>query len=451
MDELVLGFALGAVPADLAHDLTVTLPELYLPGWRARDAATTTDGLAALADPTQPCPWTTLLVTPWLPGTTALPQALVAVKTAWPRLRVAVLFGGLSPAYRTMVTTLAAYQMYNCLIAEQFDFADVVNLVTTDWTWADVAPYLAPPSATPIPPGPALPPRVAAAAPAPRAPGLAWAVVSAQGRSGKTGWIANLLWATAAGESLALDLDYPKPALALYFRPPTDPYPVHLQQLLAAISPAPALAFEDAPGLTPRDRQEVRHYLAQAVTVTPGARLVPGPLRHHALAPVLPPGLATALIQEAKVHAPLVLVDGPAAADPVWAEIVRAVDGVVVLTTPEPLAVLETVALFEQLDRLKVPRRAVRLAVNRVGRGGIPPAEIAAVHLKHPLWAALPDQPRRWAAAFQARQPLAARDRWWARLGATLRPGAGVPHAAPGSRRGRGTAVQPVPAPAEDD
>ena len=426
--EFLLGYALGDIAPELVQDLTVTLPDIHLPGWSAREAATSTDGLLAVAASHAACPWTTLLVTPWLGGGTSLEQALVTLKLQWPTLRIAVLFGADTPEYRPLLTTLAAYRIWNCLIADEFDFADLVHLVTDDWPWDAIQPFLGRPEGMAVPVPAALPQRVVVEPTGAKdaVPAVAVAVVSAQGRSGKTSWIANALWATASWGSMAIDLDVEKPALPLYFRAANDPYPVHLQQLLTGLSKAAAPGGDGAwrDRLTPQDKQEIRAYLQRAVAVTPGARLVPGPLRQHTMTPRVPPGLATAMIREAKRMARVVWVDLPGRpTDPVWEEAIRTVDQVVVVTPPETVAVLETLALFERLDRLRVPRSAVRLVVNRVGPGGLPPHEIATVHLQHPLLAAIPDQPKRWEAAVRTHRPLAAQHRrFWARLVAPFRP-----------------------------
>ena len=434
--ESILGYALGDIAPELVQDLTVTLPDVHLPGWSAREAATSTDGLLAAGDAHTACPWTTLLVTPWLGGGTSLEQTLVTLKLKWPTLRIAVLFGADAPEYRPLLTTLAAYRIWNCLIAEEFQFADLVHLVTEDWPWDALQPFLERPEGMAVPVPAALPQRVVVDTTTSRdlLPAIAVAVVSAQGRSGKTGFIANALWTTASWGSVALDLDIEKPALALYYRAASDPYPVHLQQLLAGVSNAPVPGGEEAwkGRLTPQDRQEIRAYLQQAVVVTPGARLVPGPLRQHMMSPRVPAGLASAMIREAKRLARVVWVDLPARPqDPVWEEAIRTVDQVVVLTTPETVAVLETLMLFERLDRLRVPRSAIRLIVNRVGPGGLSPHEIASVHLQHPLWAAIPDQPKRWETAMRTHRPLAAQQRrFWARVVVPFRPSE-----PPGNRR----------------
>lgn len=435
--EFILGYALGDVPPQLKQDLTVTLPDVHLPGWSAREAATTTDRLLAVAEHQTASPWTTLLVTPWLTGGTSLEKTLITLKLKWPQLRIAVLFGAPAPEYQPLLTTLAAYQIWNCLIAEEFQYTDLVHLVSTDWTWEAVEPFLARPEGMTAPPQATMPDRVALqrSEPTEPVPAVSIAVVSAQGRSGKTGFIANALWATAEWGSLGLDLDVEKPALPLYFREPNDPYPIHLQQLLAGLSKSMVAGDEDAivDRLTPQDKQEIREYLHRAVEVAKGAKLVPGPMRRHSMVPHLPTGLVGEMIRQAKLMARVVWVDLPSRSmDPIWEEAIRTVDQVVVITTPESVAVLETLALMERLERLRVPRSAIRLVVNRVGSGVLSPQEIASVHLKHPLLAAILDQPKLWEAAVRAHRPIAATQRrLWHNLVAAFLPSDDVPVSEP--------------------
>ena len=437
--EWILGHALGDVSPELAQQITGALVQDHLPGWSAKEAATTTEGLAAIADYQTTCPWTTLLVTPWLAGATPLDQVLIHLKLKWPDLRIAVLFGAPAPEYRSLLTTLAAYQIYNCLIADEFQYDDLVQLVTADWRWQNVQPYLGTPDGI----GPPLPdtmPRQVALRrtdPAVSGPSTVIAVISAQGRSGKTGFIANALWATADQGSLALDLDMDKPALPVYFREANRPYAIHLQQLLTSLAPTPTVD-ESTMGerLTPQDKQEIREYLHRAVEIRTGARLVPGPLRSHTMLAQVPPGLVTEMIRQARHLARIIWLDLPAQpTHPLWEEALQNVDQVVVITTPESVAVLETLTLWEKLDHLRIPRAARRLVVNRVRKGGVPPQEIAAVHLQHPLWAVIPDQPKRWETAFQAHQPVAAhQEKWWHHLIAEIlgdTPAENTPSASP--------------------
>ena len=426
--ESILGYALGDVSPELLQDITVTLPDVYLPGWSAREAGTTTEGLLARAEHETTCPWTTLLVTPWLTGAASLESMLVTLKLRWPALRIAVLFGAHASEYQPLITTLSAYQIWNCLIADEFQYRDLIHLVTDDWTWEDVQSFLALPAGLTAPPQATMPSRVLIqrSEPIESLPAVSVAVVSAQGRSGKTGFIANAIWSTARWGSVAMDFDVEKPALPLYFRAANNPYPVHLQQLLTGLTPTSA---KDTDGnrldrLSPQDKQEIREYLHQAIEVTPGARLVPGPMRRHTMVPHLPPGLVTECLRQAKLMARVVWVDVPSTpADPIWEEAVRSVDRLVILTTPEPLAVLETLVLFERLDRLRVPRSVIHLVVNRAGRGGLNPQEIAEVHLNHPLLATIPDQPKLWQAAWQVHRPMAdTHKRIWEPIATAFRP-----------------------------
>lgn len=431
--DYVCGFALGDVKPGLAEDILITLPETHLPGWSVRSVAETTDRLLDLTQQYEQAPWTTLVVTPWLTGGVSLEKTLVLLRKQWPDLRIAVVLGQDTPRYRQMITTLAEWRIYNCLVGIPFGFDDMVSLITTDYTWEDVAPYLVIPGDLGAPPEDTLPMRLsdrAAAVTAPVGPSHTVAVISAQGRSGKTGFVANMVWASAAAGSIALDMDFGKPALPLYFRAADNPYPVQLQHLLAGLSPH---ADEQ---LTPQDKQEIREYLHQAVEVTPGARLVPGPLRHHAMTPPVPATVMTAMIREAKHSARWVWVDTPTPQDPLWDDLVRSVDQVIILTPTDSVGILETLALLERLARLRVPPHALHVVVNRLGKGGHSPDAIAQVHLQRPVWAIWPDQSTRWEAAMQAHRPMAAKDlAWWRRLVDRLADEAETEESTPPMRR----------------
>lgn len=411
--DYICGFALGDVPAALADDLMITLPASYLPGWSVRGVAETTDRLLDLIQQYEQAPWTTLCVTPWLTGGTSLENTLVALKHRWPSLRIAVIFGDATPRYRQMISTLAQWRIYNCLVGS-FDYEDVVNLLTTDYAWEDIQDYLVMPGELGAPPEETLPLRVAPASAVEATyvgPSQTVAVVSAQGRSGKTGMVASLLWASAAEGSIALDLDIGKPALPLYFRAADDPYPLQLQHLLAGLS------SHIAEQLTPQDKHEIREYLGQAVEVTPGARLVPGPLRHHAMTPAVPGKVASAMIAEAKKMSRWIWVDTPVPQDALWEDIVRTVDRVIVVSPTDTVGILETLALYERLARLRVPPQAISLVVNPMRKGGRPPEEVARVHLHQTTWATYPDYTRRWETILAAHRPAAAFDpKWWQRF-----------------------------------
>lgn len=449
--ESILGYALGDIPADLAQDLTITLPEMYLPGWSAREVATSTDGLLAAAGREDRCPWTTLLVTSWLDGGTSLAKTLETLRNKWPHLRIAVLLGADVPEYRPLVARLAAYRIWNILISDEFQFDDLVSLVTTDWPWEQIQPFLDSPDTMSAPRQATLPSRVEdhRRAPEDPKPSLSVAVVSAKGGAGKTGIIANALWASQNQSRIAIDLDVRKASLPLYFRSADNPYDVHLHQLLTLLSrPAGAGWAEDdrRDRLTPQDKEEIRAYVHRAVEVAPGARLVLGPNREQVMEPVVPPGLAAELIRQAKRTAQTVWVDLPAAIhNPIWEEAVRTVDHVLVVTTPDPLAVLETIALFQHLDRLRVPRSAIRLIVNRAGHGGLPAVEIATVHVHHPLLLAIPDQTKLWDTAFLDHRPVAHRQpKVWKQLVRAFEPTDDEPAPQPTTRRNRRRAPQPV-------
>lgn len=443
--EAILGYALGDIQPSLAQDLTVTLPHVHLTGWSAREAATSTDGLLALAEHQETCPWTTLLVTPWLSGATSLEETLVSLHLRWPQLRIAVLLGAYTAEYQPLLKTLAAYQIYNCLIADEFQFPDLVNLITNDWAWEAVKPYLGRPHGMTVPPQETLPSRVALQRtdPVEPTPSTAIAVISAKGGSGKTGIVANCLWAAGrTSSSMAIDLDIRKASLPLYFRPADEPFEVNLHQLLTLLSRAQRGLVDEDEGrerLTPQDKQEVRAYVHRAVDVAPGARLIPGPLRQQAMTPIVPPGLTGELIRQAKTTAQTVWVDLPTNIyDPIWEEAVRTVDQLIVVTTPDAVSVLETLALFERLDHLRVPRSAVRLVVNHAGHGGLAPDEIAKVHLKHPVALEVPDQPKLWDAAIADHRPVAHRQaRVWERFVAPLVPSKSQMEERAGERRRR--------------
>jgi len=433
--EYILGYALGDIRHELHVNLTEILPTNHLPGWSVRTAATSTDGLMAIADHEEICPWTTLLVTPWITGDVSLSTALVALKQKWSHLRIAVLIGAMTPEYRPLITTLASWQIFNVLVAEEFTYPDLVALITQDATWDAVQPYLSRPEGLMAPPQATLPAQVVNQRKEMQAPRMsrAIAVVSAQGRVGKSGFVANALW-VSSGECVAIDLNLEHPALPLYFRDAHDPFPVHLQELMTSLSAlSRRISTTQDDQLMPQDKQVIADYVDRAVTVTARAKLVPGPLRNHAMAGGLPYGAATEMIRQAKRMADTVWVDTPSSpAHPLWEEIIRASDLVVVLTPPDALGVLETLALFDRLALCGVPRSHIRLVVSRVGAGGLPPHEIATVHLQPPLSGMIADQPKAWDAAFRAHVPLADRQKkTWVALLRQIEKGAVEVVAAP--------------------
>ncbi|MCY0865271.1 MAG: chromosome partitioning protein ParA, partial [Sulfobacillus sp.] len=131
----ILGYALGPIDPELHRDLTEKFPARYLSDWAVREAGVTTDALVANGLHTDHQPWTVLLVTPYLQGHVSLSQALILLREKWPALRIAVLVGEDHEAIRPFIAKLAAYQIYNVLVADHFQYNDLVDLITQDWPW----------------------------------------------------------------------------------------------------------------------------------------------------------------------------------------------------------------------------------------------------------------------------------------------------------------------------
>lgn len=409
----VLAVALGPVPDAVRQALLTAFPAARLPGWQVAVVADTVAQLVAAAQ-AEGSRWTALLVSHTLGAEAELGPALAQIRRMHPALRCAVLAGPDGPETRRLIQRLAGWRIWNIAVGERVGYDALADLVTTDWPWERVQPYLDPtaePVVTLSPPAPA----GAAAAPL-RDPEVVVshviAVVSGKGNVGKTGVVANLLVAAAPEGAVALDCDYTKPSLLLHFRPPDPEEPADLRRLLGVLE---LHHREDPPDqpfqLTAADRQAVRDYLQQAVVLPGGGRLVPAPSRASPVLPAVPPGVVTTLIQEARALARCVLVDTPGSTvEDAWAEAVAAADSVVLVTTPDYTGVLEAVDVVRKLDYLHVPRDRVWLVLNRAGRHGYRVEEIRQVHLPGLRWlAVLPDDPKRWEQAWRRHDPLARR------------------------------------------
>lgn len=410
--EQILGYALGNVDPELAEDITVKFPETHLPGWSAREVGASTDSVVAAALHASEQPWTTLLVTPWLDygGTTSLSNALITIKKKWPNLRIAVLLGSPHPDYKDLVVKLSAYRIWNILISEDFQYEDLTSLVTEDWPWERISWFLESSTKDDPPPHYTLPGHVSTqTVTTDTMLSTSIAVVSGKGNVGKTSIVANLLLASASMTSIAIDADIHKSSLHLYFMDPDKPLPTNMHQLVSVLSSQTAVVGSgDFDYLTPKDKQEIRQYIADAIQVAPGARLVPGPSRHQPTMNNLPPGVMAELIKQAKSMARVVWVDLPADSyNDSWVEAIRSVDKVLLVTSPDRLTVIESLTVLNRLDTLKVPRNSVYLIVNRVAKGGLNPDEISHVHLKLPLLASIREDPMQWNRSMEGKKLLA--------------------------------------------
>lgn len=423
-----LALALGNVNSAFADVLTHNLPTENLPHWDAQVVANTTDSLyQALI--TEGDHWTTLLVTSYLQGSRNLAATLVQAKRRYPNLRCVFLSTPDAPQMAQTVATLSAYQIYNILVQEEFHIPDIVEYITQDVPWdrlkpllePDITPDVIPSDNTPAP----LSLTSAAQAFAPERPAAepkilaaqTIAVVSGKGSVGKTGFVANVLVASAHWGTIGLDVDYIKPTLPIYFREPSTSLRTDMRQLINAIETNHRTEGDKTiTALTAADIQDIRAFVEDSEVLTGGFKLIPGASRMTPTMPVLPPGLTTQLVKIAKESARLTFIDTPGVpTDDVWVEAVRAADYIVVITTPEYAAVLETVDLVRKLELLQVARDKIWLVINKRGKFGYSTAEITEHHLRDlHLLATIPYEPERWEHALMRHRPLAEKDgKFW--------------------------------------
>ncbi|CAB1129452.1 putative CbiA domain-containing protein [Candidatus Hydrogenisulfobacillus filiaventi] len=238
------------------------------------------------------------------------------------------------------------------------------------------------------------------------------AVIGAKGGVGVTTVTAHLLAAAArAGSALGVDLHYVNPGLADWWVAPGSPTLPDLGGVFAALEAAGeagALAAEDV----------LARYVQSLPAVDRACTLVPAP-RPSKRGYVLPPlDGPRQLLTVALRHDRWVLADLPPMLDEATEAAVRlvATDGAVVLvTTPEPDAVLAANRLWHQLtEGLALPPERIWLVVNRRGgpKEAIPAAEIARVHVPAALLGVVPYAPGPLAAAWQRHRPLATAEPW---------------------------------------
>ncbi|MCY0884282.1 MAG: hypothetical protein OWV35_00180 [Firmicutes bacterium] len=322
-----------------------------------------------------------------------------ACRTADPTARILVLVGVLDGRGQAVATACEAAGL-DVLPGAQIA-PDAVQ------TWLDTPagiPVDAPPPAPPIP-EPAAP--VAAARPEPEAPSeaaaapLPWedtpVLVVASGKAGvgKTSTAANLLAAARAlgVEPVAgLDLDAPKPDLWYTFQDPDRPQP-DLRRLLATV-----VEPEQDP-LTPTDLRLVADWMERLPWAAPGVHLVPGPVRDLTPA-VVPAPVADALLDLLRRRHRLVVVDTAwDLGDPGTLRALERASAIVVVSTPDPGAELQTAWYLHQLAQfaaIRAPRRLLVVRRSPTG-GGRDPGDLART-LGLPLLGVVP---------YDARQPLA--------------------------------------------
>jgi MinD superfamily P-loop ATPase len=421
----VLALALGNVNTHFVEAMTHHLPTEYLTNWDAKVVANTTDTLhqALVAEGDQ---WTTLLVTTSLQGSLPLATVLVHAKRRYSALRCVLLAMPDAEKISQVVATLAAYRIYNILVKDEFDYPDIVEYVTQDMPWdriepllkPEIAPEVIPAENAPVPLTVTAPPLLDRNAAEPKIlAAQTIAVVSGKGSVGKTGFVANCLVASAHWGTIGLDVDYIKPTLPIYFREPSTPLRTDMRQLINAIETNHRTEGEQSIGtLTPRDIQDVRAFVEDSEVLTGGFKIIPGASRMMTTMPVLPPGLTTQLIKMAKEHARLTFIDTPGVpTDDVWVEAVQAADFIVVITTPEYAAVLETVDLVRKLELLQIPKDKIWLVLNKRGKFGYSTNEITEHHLRDlHLLTTIPYEPEKWEQALLRHRPLAEKDgKFW--------------------------------------
>ncbi len=246
---------------------------------------------------------------------------------------------------------------------------------------------------------------------APRDPEIAAAqtiaVISGKGGVGKTSFVANCLVASAPWGAVGIDADYIKPTLPLAFQAPDAGIGHELDQLLAALE-----GGDGDEAWSARDEQIVRDWVRQADMVRDGVRLIPGPSRARDVLPTVPPGLVTALVAASQRTARLTLIDTPGSTmEQSWVEAVQIADWIVLVTTPDYAAVLESVDVLRKLDLLQIPRNRIWLVISHRGKSGYSTAEITQTQLPLPLLAVIPDNPALWHQAWRLHRPPALQHR----------------------------------------
>lgn len=418
--DAVCALALGAVLGEFRQSLAAQLPTALHAAdptltWSLVTAPDSTDGLwdavAAQATP----PWTTLVVTSELYGSLSLAQTLVNIRQHWPSVRIAVMVSQLTAETRQLIATCAAHRIYNVLLGRDLTAANIAAAVTRDGRWEDLQPYLTEAVTVPLASAAPAPAPPAAAPPAAEPmPTYTVAVVSGKGGVGKTGLIANLLTVTGPWNTMAVDLDYIKPSLPLYFHEANEAPALDLRRLLTQIQAHHRPTLGSAPvavidTLTDDDRRDIQQYVDQAEVVAPGARVVPGASRFETVMPLPPTAVMAAILEACQRHARFVFIDTPGVpTDPLWISSVRAADFVAIVTTPEYAVLLETIDLVRKLDLLQVPREKRGLIVNKRAKWGYPTAAIRRTHLPGPAFLGeVPYDPVRWERSLQQHRPLA--------------------------------------------
>lgn len=257
-------------------------------------------------------------------------------------------------------------------------------------------------------PGPAQDPEVVAA--------QTVAVISGKGGVGKTSFVANCLVAATAWGAVGIDADHVKPSLHLAFQSADTPLGHDLDQLMAAVTPP---IDPGHPEWSPRDRQTIREWVRQAWVVADGVRVVSGPSRTREVLSAVPPGLVTALAEAGQRTARLTLIDTPGSTmEQSWVESVEVADWVVLVTTPDYPAVLESIDVLRKLDYLHVPRSRVWLVINKRSKAGYSTDEIRHTHLKDiPVLAVIEDHPKEWHQAWRMHRPPALKNqRFWGNI-----------------------------------
>lgn len=416
----VLAMALGDVSTSFRTQLEERLPHAF-PDYATvtlRSLGDVTDALLPYLDAEDP-PGTTLLITSQLAGTVSPAELLVRFHQRFPRLHLALIVSELTPETRQLIATCAAFQMYNVLVGDEFTLSQIVQLVTTPFTWEHVQPYLSVTTKITLPSSSDRPADASSASQAVESadrkpvPSFTVAVVSGKGGVGKTGIIANLIAASPQISTMAIDMDYIKPSLPLYFHEANDAPAVDLRRLLTQIaarhSSRSRRSMAPLDDLSPEDLADIRQYVAQSEPITAAARIVPGASRFETVMPVPPPVVMSTLLSTCQSQARVVWVDTPGVpTDPVWITMVSAADFVVMVSTPEYAVLLETIDLLRKLDRLQIPRSQRGLILNKRSKWGYSTHAITTTHLPGlPLLGEIPYDPARWERSLQHHRPLA--------------------------------------------
>jgi hypothetical protein len=219
------------------------------------------------------------------------------------------------------------------------------------------------------------------------------------------------LYAAAQWGTIGIDADYIKPSLPMYFRDTTQPLRTDLRQLIGTIyTNHQAQGDQTIETLSAKDLLDIRTYVENSETLLQGFQIVPNVNRNDPTTIEPIPGLYTAMINAAKERARLTFIDTPGVpTDNVWSEIVRKADRLILVTTPEYAAMLETIDVLRRLEVLAIPLDRVSLVINKRAKWGYSTSDILHNQLSGiDLLTTIPYDPEKWERGLRRHQVLAA-------------------------------------------